>query len=481
MATDTAGTGHGRLSKREGSFYTPVAVADAIVRLSGLAEDATADSQVIDPASGDGALLVPALVALTKKFRQSGMPVTDIADLLVRNLHAIELDEAEARRCRQNLSAVASEMLGVTVDEELWDITIGDTCVEWERFRGQMDFVLMNPPYVRIHNLSGKPQSPYVTGMCDLYYAFFDYAQRMLSPDGRLSLIAPSSWMTAKAGSAMRDDLRERGVIRAVCDYGHLQVFAPYATTYTALVLIGTDGTDRISVWGHDGNGNLTEATEVDVAACWHDGYFLPDAPHDMTDMLEAPLGQGGVAVRNGYATNLDRFFVSKGKRFSAYEIPVIKASRAEKMYAVYPYDTDGNLVPLEDIQATEADLAKAFEDERDALLARTQIETDKWWCYARTQGIADTYVDKVTVQSLVLPPTPPRTADAPSGTGVFGGIYVTGMTRGEVDEAVSSDEFFAYVRALRKYKSGGYYAYGGRDLERFLSWWLTHRKGMAD
>lgn len=480
MDGTATGGRHGRLSKEEGSFYTPDAVAEAIVRLSGLGRTATATSQVIDPAAGDGALLVPAVWSLARRLRGLGMADADIADAIAKNVHAIELDEAEAARCRARLSEATMAATGIEVPAGRWDVTAGDACIEWQRFRGRMDYVLMNPPYVRIHNLSGKPASPYVTGMCDLYYAFFDYAQRMLSPNGMLSAIAPSSWMTSRAGAAMRGDLMGRGAIRAVCDYGHLQVFAPYATTYTALILIGARGSDRISVWGHDGSGGLGDRTDVPSSSCWHGGLFLPGAPEGMSEMLDSMPDSFGVSVRNGYATNLDRLFVSGESRFSAYEIPVVKASRACRMHAIYPYDENGGLVPFDEIRSRVPALADLLEGERDALLARTQVDPARWWCYARTQGIADTYRNKVAIQSLVLPPAPPRTVDAPSGTGVFGGIYVTGMEKGELDEAVSSDEFLSYVRALRKYKSGGYYAFGGRDLGRFLSWWVSHGRGRA-
>lgn len=465
------------MSKGEGSFYTPRPVAEAIVSLSTLPEAAVPESHVLDPAAGDGALLVAAIRPLVDRLRSLGLGDSEIAGRLVANIHAIELDAGEADKCRERLSEETGKVLVRDIPIGDWDVACGDACGEWKRYEGRMGFVLMNPPYVRIHNLSEKPDSPYVEGMCDLYYAFFDYAQRCLAPGGLLSAIASSSWMTARAGRPMRDDLRTRGVLRAVCDYGHLQVFAPYAMTYTALTLIGTDMSDLISVWGHDGNGRLGEAREIPQGDAWHAGLLMPDAPEAMDDILSTEPGSGGVAVRNGYATNLDRLFMSKGSRFPAFEIPVVKASRAETMRAIYPYDGEGRPVPFDRIREEAPDLAKALEGEREALLARTQVAPSEWWCYARTQGIADTYADKVAVQSLVLPPTPPKTADAPAGTGVFGGIYVTGMGRDEVDEAVSSDEFLAYVRALRKYKSGGYYAYGGRDLGRFLSWRRTGRQ----
>lgn len=204
-------TGAGRLSKGEGSFYTPEPVAQAIVELSGMGRVATENSQVMDPAAGDGALLVAAIPALATRMRVLGLDDAAVRDRLVANIHAIELDADEASRCRQNLSdATAIVTNGLAVPDDEWDVTVGDTCSAWRRFANKMDFVLMNPPYVRIHNLSSKPASPYVTGMCDLYYAFFDYAQRMLADGGMLSAISPSSWMTSKAGSMMRDDLRSR-------------------------------------------------------------------------------------------------------------------------------------------------------------------------------------------------------------------------------------------------------------------------------
>lgn len=474
MADKSKDAGHGRLSKEEGSFYTPTAVAEAIAKLSGLVDEADAASQIMDPAAGDGALLVAAMEPLVRRLHETGADAEDIPSLLTTNIHAIELDATEAGKCRESLSAEACRLTGQTVPTGEWDVVVGDTCREWEAYAGRMDFVLMNPPYVRIHNMADRPDSPYVTGMCDLYYAFFDYAQRMLSPGGRLSAIAPSSWMTAKAGDVMRRDLMSRGVVRAVCDYGHLQVFAPYATTYTALVLIGTDEANTVRLWGHDDHGTLTEPDEVAQDGCWHDGLFMPVAPAEMDDMLHA--SGGGVSVRNGYATNLDRFFMSDASRFGACEIPVVKASRAKVMVGVYPYDEGGKLLPFDVIREMSPSLVDAYETERDALLRRTQVPSDGWWCYARSQGIADTYHDKVAVQSLMVPGTPPRTTDAPAGTGVFGGIYVMGMEKGELDAALASDEFTSYITALRKYKSGGYYAFGGRDLERFLAWWVEER-----
>lgn len=463
----------GRLTKSDGSFYTPPSVARAVVDMSLLASLATETSQVMDPAAGDGALLVAAIPALVGRLTACGASVGSVAEAAVANVHAIEIDGGEAARCRENLTSALYTHTGASVDPTRWDVAVGDALDLWRSYEGRMDFVLMNPPYVRIQNMSDAPAGSYVSGMSDLYYAFFEYAQKMLAPNGKLSAIAPSSWMTSNAGAAMRSDLMLRGVVEAVCDYGHLQVFAPYATAYTAVVRIGAEPSDHVELWGHGDDGRLGDRIEVCQPSCWHGGLFAPSSV-DLDAILATPVDSERVYVRNGYATNLDRFFMSMKRRFSAYEIPVVKASRASAMYAVYPYDEDGRLVGIDEIRGSDPGLAGAFDAERAALLARTQVDPSRWWAYARTQGISDTYRDKVAVQTLVRSGSPPKTADAPAGTGVFGGVYVVGMGRRELSSAVSSEEFFSYVEALRKYKSGGYYSLGGRDLGRFLSWWRS-------
>lgn len=488
-------TGIGRLSKGEGSFYTPDAVADALVDLSGYGDDELAGISVADPAAGDGALLVAVLRRICKALGGRGMPDDEARALLTGGLHAIELDPVEAGKCRRALSDVARDMMGLDIGTDEWDVVTGDALIEWARYANAMGLVIMNPPYVRIHNLSQVPSSPYVTGMCDLYYAFFDIAQRMLAPGGRLVAIAPSSWFTAKAGVPMRDDLRRRRVIGAVCDYGHLQVFAPHATTYTALVRIGTAPSDVIGRHAHDGDGRLARGGTGAVMPpegiaqddCWVSGMFVPEGGGILDAVLSGDGGDGAGApkapvVRNGYATLLDRFFmrddacefgIADVPAANGLLIPVIKASTTERRVAFFPYDETGTLLGLSEVLLGSKAIGRELFDNRKALESRSRILLGQWYGYGRTQGIRDTFVDKVAVQSLMRPGTPPRTAEAPAGTGVYGGIYVTGMGKAELDDAVSSDEFRSYVMALRKYKSGGYYAYGGKDLERFLGWWV--------
>lgn len=466
----------GRLDKNEGSYYTPRHIADMILDIAGYTVDnpIILSSAIIDPAAGDGALLVPAAERLVEAGRGE-MGEGEMAERIAGNLSAYELDGAELAKAKLAVCE-ATRSLGVPLTPEaLANFECGDACRLFERDAGKFDYVVGNPPYVRIHNLGEKPESRYIEGMCDLYYVFFDIGQQLLAENGRMCYIAPSSWFSAKAGRLMRGDLEQRRCISDVCDFGHHQIFGGYATTYTAIVALDGRQHDTLTLHPIGADGAPLPIETVPQAACWVDGLFMPGCPEWMGEALSSG---GGVRVLNGYATNLDSVYISKEQRFpdSDLERPIVKASKCEKHHMLYPYDREGQLVAFEDIQRKCPEAAGVLLENKPALLARTQVEPDRWWCFARSQGIADTFRDKVAFQGMVKPGFPVRTMEAPAGCGVYGGVYAVGSERDGIDAALNSPEFLDYARALRKYKSGGYYAFGGKDAEHFINWYITNR-----
>jgi adenine-specific DNA-methyltransferase len=61
-----------------------------------------------------------------------------------------------------------------------------------------MDYVVGNPPYVRVHNLREnyediKAFSFSKKGMTDLFIVFFEIGFKMLNKTGKMSYISPTS------------------------------------------------------------------------------------------------------------------------------------------------------------------------------------------------------------------------------------------------------------------------------------------------
>lgn len=474
----------GTENKSTGSFYTPEWCVDLLLEMSGfssLPSERKLSAKIIDPACGDGSILRRTVESSLSEFAEDGVG-TDLMESWVRNnIVGIELDPDEARKCRKNLIAACSSY-GISIPEDELRIVTGDAFEEYIRLRGSFDYVIGNPPYVRIHNLDEKPPSTYITGMCDLYYAFFDIGQQLLADGGKLCYIAPSSWMTNEAASAMRRDLEDKGTIRSILDFGHYQVF-DNATTYTAIVVIGTDRALGIDVWKFDESGGAGSLSMpgTSLENLWCRGKFYPHGTSSIQAILDGKWDEmdSPIKVRNGYATLCDKAYVVSGdEEIDGYVIDVVKASRGKRGRIIYPYDDEGNLIPIDEIRQTVPKTYERLRSWKEKLLARNKVDTSKWWGYGRSQGIVDTYADKVTAQSIVQPGRAVVTTEAPAGCGVYSGLYVLGMSRQDIDSALADPAFMEYVRALAKYKSGGYYTFSGKELQRYLRWWATEVKG---
>lgn len=466
----------GTENKNTGSFYTPEWCADILLEMSGfssLSPDVKLSSRVIDPACGDGAILVRIVDSSLSEFSTAGVGKDDMKAWVENNVYGFELDSIEAEKSAENIAA-ACKRYGISLVPNDIHIIVGDALSTYKEHVGKFDYAIGNPPYVRIHNLDEKPESPYIEGMCDLYYAFYDIGQQLLTSGGKLCFISPSSWMTSKSGAPMRKDLESRRCIENILNFGHYQVF-DNATTYTSITVLGTSASDEIGIWEFNEEERTVHKTcSAPSESFWCGGNFYPSDVSDIAEILEFDVdaGSSDIVVRNGYATLCDKaYLVDADDDVDGCVIDVVKASRGTTQKMVYPYDDRGYLIPEAEMKSRFPRTYAQLASWKDKLLARNKVEPGRWWGFGRSQGICDTYKDKVTVQAIVRPDREIVTAPAPAGTGVYGGIYVLGIPESMLREALADEAFLKYVIALSKYKSGEYYTFSGKELQRYLRW----------
>lgn len=491
----------GTENKKDGSFYTPKWCVDILLSMSGwisLSFEDKSKVKVIDPSCGDGAILCCMVDCYLKELNElvSNNKITkttlyQLSKKFLGNLYGIEKVDEEANKAITNIFDVVKQYdCDTVITEKDINIITGDTFVVGSQYFDTFDYVIGNPPYVRIHNLDEKPDSNWIGGMCDLYYAFYDYGLRLLKDNGVLCYISPSSWFSCVAGEKMRAFLQDAKCLEAVLDFEHYQVFSN-ALTYTAIVkLVKNQQFDEINVWkfspGENGEDNVCEVvSKIKTENCWCNGLFYPNDITNIKDILtyKIPEKDKQVIVRNGYATMLDKCFISKDgidvkattKENICLEIDVIKSSRGVKNKAIYPYYKDGSLISIDDIKSISVDIYNHLVDNKEDLLKRNRIKLDEWWGYGRSQGIVDTYKDKIAIQSLLKPEKELLCVEANGGVGIYGGLYVIGLDIKQLKKAFQDDKFKQYIIALKKYKSGGYYTFSGKELELYLNWWINN------
>lgn len=410
-------------------------------------------------------------------------------------IHGIEIDTAEAEKCKHRLSKAAGAY-GVCDVE--WNILNADTLAV-SRFDGQMDFVFGNPPYVRIHNLKS---SSYVRkysfankGMTDLYLVFYEIGFKMLRKEnGVMCLITPASWLNTRAGVGLRNYILEHKNLVELLILGHHQPFEG-VTTYTLIALFRNKERSEVvrCGWLQSDNLNDTKSELLPYSELYIGGnfYVAPSASLNLLNEVKKHNNPTLVKVKNGFATLADKVFIGQHK-FSGLQIKVVKSSTGKESYALFPYDNNYEPIPLGEIKEQHPDVyhyitlnegvltSRNYERHTEGAKAGEGEESNAWWhLYGRSQAIQDVYQYKVAVSSLVKDINSLKITPAPSGVGVYGGIYILcdESLLPFIEQLLRSQEYIEYVTALGSHKSGGYYTINTRNLEDYLNYKLWQER----
>ncbi len=468
-------------AKKTGQVFTPRYLADEMLDYAGYNGPAILGKHIIDNSCGDGAFLKQAAARYCAEARKAGASADAARRGLETYLHGIDTDEAACGRCAAGLSRTAREF---GIGGVRWDVRNGSALSE-RGFDGRMDFVIGNPPYVRVHNLDAsygevKRFGFANGGMTDLYLAFFELGFRMLGPAGRLCYITPGSWLSSVAGANMRRHVMRERNLAAIVDMGHFQPFEN-ATAYTAIALFENGRRDgRFDYYTFDGAKRRRELVcrlttdECCIGSC----FFLSDR-ESLGALREIKTREcpRHVTVKNGFATLADDVFIGDGVPDSDITIKVLKASTGRWSKCLFPYDREGRLLPPEAALADPA-VREHFRRHKDRLL-KGRPEFPGFYGFGRTQAIADVWRDKIAVNTLLRDESDLKIEPVGKGRGLYSGLYMTcgpGIAPDDIRRILINGEFAAYVRLLKKYKSGGYYTFNSKDVQQYVNYNITFK-----
>ena len=192
----------------KGVVYTKRWVVELLLDLSGYCVHRNlVDALAIEPACGDGAFLGPMVERLVQSCRNLGRPLSECRTSIV----AYELDEASAARSRaliRNILVGHGAKLSLASSlAETWILT-RDYLLE--PGHEPANFIIGNPPYVRLEDIPEETASVYrkayptMRGRADLYVAFFEAALRQLKNNGTCAFICADRWMRNQYGAELR-------------------------------------------------------------------------------------------------------------------------------------------------------------------------------------------------------------------------------------------------------------------------------------
>lgn len=285
---------------------------------------------------------------------------------------------------------------------------------ELKEWFGKFDFVIGNPPYVRIHNLKPctrgylRENYSFCQGMFDLYQGFYELGLKMLKSTGTLFYITPNGFIKSASGKAMRDYIDRNNLLFYYEDFKNEQMFDAFST-YTCIV-----GLSRM---------------RKTIPSPWN--------------MTRKRIGLPFETLQNGIATLADDVFVLCSKEdannVDGYVYPIYKASTGQLFHAIIPPKS-------EMILATTAPKTYAYLfSNKDRLLNRSLQKGTQWFELGRTQGLANMNKDKLAI-STVMNESGVRTKLLNANTYVYSGLYATGNKLKELEERLNTQEVIDYL-----------------------------------
>lgn len=231
-----------RPTETKGVVYTKRWVVELLLDLSGYCSDRNlVDVLAIEPAAGDGAFLGPIVERLVESCRTFDRSLSECQDSLI----AYELDEESAARAR----ALVQETLmncGVKrpLAKRLAEAWILNRDYLFDADSKQADFIIGNPPYVRLEDIPEEMASVYrnaystMRGRADLYVAFFEAALRQLKNGGVCAFICADRWMRNQYGAELRQLITSAYSVDMLLSLHNANAFDDEVDAYPAITVI---------------------------------------------------------------------------------------------------------------------------------------------------------------------------------------------------------------------------------------------------
>lgn len=230
-------------AEQKGVVYTKSWVVNLLLDLSGYTvQENLVDALAVEPAAGQGTFLVAIAQRLVASCQRQGRPLSDCESSLI----AYELDDASAETARQAVAdALGAAGIGIPAAECLaagW-IRTGDYLIDAARLP-QADFVIGNPPYVRLEDMPAEAASlyreayPTMRGRADLYVGFFEAGLRQLKKGGVCGFICADRWMLNQYGAELRRLVTDKFGVETIVEMHNADAFADEVSAYPAITII---------------------------------------------------------------------------------------------------------------------------------------------------------------------------------------------------------------------------------------------------
>lgn len=483
--------------KTLGQVFTPEWIVNEILNFVGYNSVSVLDKFIFEPACGDGAFMKEIVNRYIEFGKQKKLTTEQIKQGLETYIYGVELDQTEYTKCIQNLDELTTNKLNTKIE---WKIFNENTLFFYKNYLSFFDFVVGNPPYIRIHNLDTqtrellKHEFQFSEGTIDMYVSFFELGLKTLKNNGILGFITPNSYLHNSSYKKFRHYLKQEKTVRNLVDFKANKIFKGFST-YTAISVFQKNNTkDSFEYFEFENNKISFINTITFNNVTDKDWSFSNAANEEFLKELETDrnaIVKDFFDVQYGFATLRDKIFIGKAEEFdnnlsffngvlveNKLLKQVVKGSRfkgkidtTEKI--IFPYEQINNrytIISEEKMQAFFPRCYAYFLKNKPELKSRDLDKGALWYEYGRSQGIQTIHNEKIVLSTLVNGSI--EFYKVPKDVLMYSGLFIiknNPFTEWKIiEETLKSEEFYKYIRLTGKDFSGGYKSITSKQIKEF-------------
>ena len=400
------------IMNRKCQVFTPENYVNELLNSVGYIRDLYG-KKILENSCGDGNILVVVVQRYIDDCRSQGLSRTKIKNGLAKDIYGIEIDEKQYKKCIDNLN----EILKLNnIQNVNWNIKNADY-LKWDT-NVRFQYIVGNPPYIAYRDL-GEEERLFVKtnfatcakGKFDYCYAFIEKSIKLLSDDGKMSYLIPSSIYKTVFGYDLRKLMSQ--YITKIKDYTQVKIFDKVLVKSSIMVLDKLRQYDLLNY--HDMSGGVEVAipinqleekwlfTEENKKKKQRFGDYFKVAHVVATLLNEAfVLSDGDYAeVENGYVCGSH---IIEREVVRSTETPrTLRYGKKEKIIFPYSYNDKGL------VRFTDAEFNRLFpgavaylNEFRDALKNRKSDGTTRWYEYGRSQALGSLNCKKLLISTVM-------------------------------------------------------------------------------
>lgn len=225
-----------------GQVFTPDWIVKEILDLIWYNNKSILDKYILEPSSWDWAFLHEIVDRYIKISLESWFSNDLIISNIEKYIYGFELDKIEYEKSIITLDKLVESKLWKTKKVN-WNIFNWNTLLLYKDYISFFDFVVWNPPYIRIHNLDIdtrkiiKNNFIFSEGVIDIYLSFYEIWLKVLNDNWKLGYITPNSYLHNTSYKLFRKYLKDNKLIDTLIDFKSNKIFK-WFSTYTSITIL---------------------------------------------------------------------------------------------------------------------------------------------------------------------------------------------------------------------------------------------------